>query len=152
GLAPGLSPAARPPASFTIEAQFRAVSPILDGRITSGEYGPAVEARFDDEANPGRMYAWGKSRSKTPDDLSVHVYTAYTDRALYLAFRVRDQFVDASELDAKTPHWNDAVEVYIDGDQVANDLSPVWANVPHRWGHREGFQLIADVVGHQLTA
>jgi hypothetical protein len=146
GLAPGVSPSARPPAPFTIEAPFRGVTPIADGRIAPGEYGPGIEATFEGDSNPGRLYAWLKSHSKAPEDLSVRIHAAYTDRSLFLAFRVRDQFVDASDM---TPNSNDSVEVFIDGDQVANDLTPV--SSPGRVGNREGFDLISDARGHQLT-
>jgi tetratricopeptide (TPR) repeat protein len=138
GLAPGISPAARPPASLTIEAPFRAASPVADGRITPDEYGPGIEARFDGE--------------KTPDDLSMRIFTAYTDRSLFLAFQVRDQLIVAGEQNAKMPWKNDCVTVYINGDQVANDMLPqadADGFIPH--GNREGFQLGADAGGHQYT-
>jgi tetratricopeptide (TPR) repeat protein len=153
GLAPGISPAARPPAPFTIEAPFRATGPVADGRIDPGEYGPAIEATFDGDANPGRMYLFLKSRSKTPDDLSVRVHTAYTPQSLFLAFRVRDQFVDAGEGDAKAVSTNDDVEVYINGDQVANDFVPKLGDGGcHPFAcNREGFILGADAGGHQET-
>jgi tetratricopeptide (TPR) repeat protein len=150
GLAPGVSPAARPLAPFTIEAPFRGVTPIADGRIAPGEYGPGIEATFDGDSNPGRLWAWGKSRSKAPEDLSVRIHTGYTDRSLFLAFRVRDQFVDADALDANVCYKNDSIAVYIDGDQVANDLTPVW--FADRVGNREGFNVTADAAGHRLGA
>jgi tetratricopeptide (TPR) repeat protein len=149
GLAPGISPAQRPPASFTIEAPFRAKSPVADGLITPGEYGPGVEARFDDDGNPGRMWTWSKSRSKTPDDLSARVHAAYTERSLFLAFQVRDQFVSVDEAKKANPYLNDDVEVFINGDQVANDLTFVFSTNPI--GSREGFQIVADAAGHQMT-
>jgi tetratricopeptide (TPR) repeat protein len=150
GLAPGIRPAERPPASFTIEAPFRAVSPVADGRISPGEYGPPFQATFDDDTNPGRLQAGLKSRSKTPDDLSVLVHAAHTDRSLFLAFLVRDQVVDAGEQDAKHPFFNDSVDVFINGDNVANDVTP-GLFVVGATGNREGFQLVADAVGHQYT-
>jgi hypothetical protein len=150
GLAPGIGPAGRPPASFKIEAPFRAGGPVADGRIVPGEYPPGIEARFDDDANPGRMYHWYKSRAKAPDDLSVLVHAAHTDRSLFLAFRVRDQVVDASERDAKHPFFNDSIEVFINGDLVANDTTPGLFSVGET-GNREGFQLVADAAGHQFT-
>ena len=146
GLAPGISPAAQPPASFTIEAPFRTASPVADGRITPGEYGPGVDATFDGDTNPGRLWAWGKSRSKTPDDLSARVHTAYTDRSLFLAFQIRDQFVDAGDRVQTNPTFNDSVEVFINGDHVAKYLT----RLPGM-GTREGFQLVADAGGHQYT-
>ena len=150
GLAPGIDPAARPRPSFLIESRFRATSPVADGRIDADEYGPDVEVSFDGDSNPGRMFLWYRSRSKAPDDLSARIHTAYTDRSLFLAFQVRDQFVDAGEIDAKTPYTNDAVEVFINGDLTANDLTPVdpIVDLPR---NREGFQLIADAGGHQQT-
>jgi tetratricopeptide (TPR) repeat protein len=150
GLAPGISPASRPPASFTIEAPFRAASPVADGRIAPGEYGPGIEATFDGDANLGRLWAGSKSRSKPPDDLSMRISTAYTDRSLFLAFQVRDQLVVAAEQNAKIPRDNDAIAVFINGDQVANDMLPTpTAGSPP--GNREGFQLGADAAGHQYT-
>jgi hypothetical protein len=174
GLAPGISPAERPPASFTIDAPFRAVSPVADGRIAPGEYGPGVEAtfhddanpgrahvawergrqgveaKFDDDANPGRLRTRVKSRSKTPDDLSFWVHTAYSERSLFLAFRVRDQQVNASDRYSRTAWANDSVFVFINGDHVANDM-PSWFLYPNvvAPGNREGFRLIADAGGHQ---
>jgi serine/threonine protein kinase/tetratricopeptide (TPR) repeat protein len=151
GLAPGISPAERPPASFTIDAPFRAKSTVADGRIAPDEYGPAIEATFDGNANPGRLWAWGTSRSKTPHDLSVRIRTAYTDQSLFLAFQVRDQLVCAGELNAATPHLNDSVVVYLNGDHVANDHMRFLGNADIDLGNREGFQLTADARGHQYT-
>jgi tetratricopeptide (TPR) repeat protein len=151
GLAPGISPAARPPASVTIEAPFRATSPVADGRIAPGEYGPGTEATFDGNTNAGRQPAlrtW-----KTHDDLSLRrMSTGYTDRSLFLAFQVRDQLIVASEQNAKKAWENDSVTVYINGDQVGNDMLPAASAdgfTPH--GNREGFQIIADAAGHQAT-
>jgi serine/threonine protein kinase/tetratricopeptide (TPR) repeat protein len=152
GLAPTVNPAMRPRASLAIEAPFRAASPVADGRIAPQEYGPGIEATFNDDSNPGRLWAWGKSRSKTPDDLSVQVHASYTDRSLFLAFRVRDQFVDAGDRDKDVnPVLNDCVDVFINGDQVANDMTPV-CPAGGLVGNREGFQLVADAGGHQWTA
>src|SRR5262249_16927018 len=100
GLAPGIARAERPRASFAIDAPSREPSPVADGRIAPGEYGSGLDIRFEGDTNPGRMYLWFKSRSKTPDDLSVRIHAVHTARSLFLAFAVRDQFVDASELDA----------------------------------------------------
>jgi tetratricopeptide (TPR) repeat protein len=148
GLAPGISPAARPPASFAIEAPFRDRSPVADGRLGPEEYGPGIEVTFDD-TNPGRLEG-RESRSKTPDDLSVRIHLGYTDRSLFLAFRVRDQFVYASENNARAPHKNDGVYVHINGDQVANDMNPVfWPSGPAGAMNREGFVLYCDAAGHR---
>jgi hypothetical protein len=66
------------------------------------------------------------------------------------AFLVRDQFVDASEQDAKHPFFNDSIEVFINGDHVANDVTPGLFLIGET-GNREGFQLVADAGGHQYT-
>ncbi len=132
------------------------MSPVADGRIDGEEYGPGIEITFEGDANPGRLYhgpilphRLGKSHSKTPDDLSVRVFTAYTDQSLFFAFRVRDQFVDIGEMDANAPEWNDGVQLFINGDQVANDLTPVSAYLTGHVGNREGFSLVADANGHR---
>src|SRR5262249_27934298 len=69
------------------------------------------------------------------------------------AFHVRDQFVDAQEADRDTPHQNDGVEVFIDGDQVPNDFSSGTMADPDSKEvfPSEGFQLLADAAGHQYT-
>jgi hypothetical protein len=151
GRAPGISPAERPPASFRIEVPFRAASPVADGRIAPGEYGPGIAVMFDDATNPGRLWTWGKSRPKSPDDLSAHIHTAYTDRSLFLAFQVRDQSLLYT---ASFPFPNDAVDVSVDGDHVANDHTLVCFNgdyVFDQFGGREGFAIKADPAGHQWT-
>jgi len=58
------------------------------------------------------------------------------------------RIVDAQEVDREQPYWNDGVEVFIDGDRVANDFFPG----PGHQGTAEGFQLIVDAAGHQYTA
>jgi hypothetical protein len=154
GCAPGISPAERPPASFRIDVPFRVTSPVADGRIEPGEYGPGIEVTFDHDTNPGRLWTFGKSRPKSRDDLSARIHAAYTDRSLFLAFRVRDQSVSAPEIYAAYPFYNDAVDVSIDGDQVANDQTVYLFNEyqADRLGTREGFALKADPAGHQSTA
>jgi Carbohydrate family 9 binding domain-like len=88
------------------------------------------------------------TKSKRPDDMSVEAYAAYTDVSLFLAFRVHDQFVDAQEVDREQPYLNDGVEVFIDGDRVANDFF----HAQGKQGTAEGFQLIVDAAGHQYTS
>jgi hypothetical protein len=45
------------------------------------------------------------------------------------------------------PYQNDCIEVYLDGDRVANDHTPAMG-----WGNREGFQVGADVLGNRFGA
>src|SRR5262249_54537629 len=133
----------------TIEAPFRTDSVVADGRIDTGEYGPAIAVRFDDESNPGRLWAWGTSRRKAPDDLSIRLHASHTGRSLFLALQVRDQLVHPGDAKDANPVANDAVEIFINGDQVANDLTFVSNGSPIR--NHEGFQLVADVVGRQYA-
>ena len=69
--------------------------------------------------------------------------------ALFLAFQVRDQLVYGGDRNDTNPIGKDSVEVFINGDHVANDLTPVFQTTPN--GNREGFQLTADGGGHQYT-
>jgi hypothetical protein len=135
----------------TIVAPFRKVAPIADGRIGADEYGPGIAINFTADNGLGQleMGMTDRSPNKAPDDLSLTLHAAYSDSALFLAFRVRDQFVDAQEVDRLKPHFNDAVEVFIDGDRISNDFfTPIGAD---GIGSSEGFQLIANAAGHQLT-
>jgi hypothetical protein len=84
--------------------------------------------------------------------VSLTFYTGYTDKSLFFAFRVHDQFVGAQEADAETPHQNDGVEVFLDGDGIPNDFGQEWMNGKSvAYGSKEGFQLLVDAAGHALT-
>jgi Carbohydrate family 9 binding domain-like len=96
-----------------------------------------------------QTFRFDPTQSKLPTDLSMEVQAAYTDTALFLAFRVHDQFVDAQESDRTMPMYNDGVEVFIDGDGVFNDFGN---NGSMGTGSREGFQLLVNAAGHQFTA
>ena len=150
GLVPEKSPAGWPPTSFTLDAPFRSTSPVADGRIDPNEYGHGVDVTFDDDANPGRLPAWFDPHTKTSDDLSVRLHAAYTDRSLFLGFRVRDQFVRVSEIHSREFLRNDSVDVFLDGDRQDNDLTPLFFE-PTNGGNREGFQIAADAAGNQNT-
>jgi hypothetical protein len=133
-----------------IDAPFQARSPVADGRIEPGEYrdGEGLSFDFAKDPNPGGSYLNGDEKSlalqriKDPSDLSVQMHTVHTATALFLAFRVRDQSVRATPAAPDRPFWNDCVEVYLDGDRVANDFTPILR------GNREGFQVGADALGH----
>jgi hypothetical protein len=62
---------------------------------------------------------------------------------------LRDQFVDAQENDRNRPENNDGVEIFIDGDHVPNDFRS--ARGMGASGSNEGFQILANAAGHQLT-
>jgi hypothetical protein len=76
------------------------------------------------------------------------MHTVHTATALFLAFRVRDQSVRATPVAARTPWLNDCVEVYLDGDRVANDFTPAMVI---RTGIREGFRVGADALGNHFS-
>ena len=134
-------------------APYCANSPVVDGVVQEAEYGQARYVDFTFTAN-SRFGALvprmpDPKTSKTPDDLSVRIRAVYTDRSLFLAFQVRDQFVDDEESDRGRPQCNDGLEIFLDGDRVSNDYS--WPIGHAAIGSPEGFQLIANAAGHQLT-
>jgi len=134
-----------------IDAPYRPESPVADGRISPGEYGEGGGFAFDfaDDRNPGRSYVFDETTraTKDPSDLSVRMHAVHTSTALFLAFRVRDQSVQADPLAAKVPFNNDGVEIFLDGDRTPNDLTRV---APY--GNLEGFQIISDVLGNRLCS
>lgn len=127
---------------LTIAAPYRATSPVADGEIGEGEYGPGLPIDFTADHNPGRLSLQSRDRTRRRDDLSFTLHAAHTLTDLFLAFRVRDQFLD-DEI-STDPVFNDMVEIFIDGDRVPNDFFLAG-------GSREGFQLITDTRGIQWT-
>ncbi|WP_074309355.1 sugar-binding protein [Singulisphaera sp. GP187] len=160
----------KPDDRLTIVAAYGKPSPIADGVIGKNEYGAPVSISWTEDSmlaafqehliDPTKSLIPGDSstapivvdptKSKTPADLSLVVYAAYSDKSLFLAFRVRDQFVDADENDRTNPEYNDGVEVFIDGDRVANDFISDPGNGTVR-GSSEGFQLLVNAAGHRKT-
>jgi serine/threonine protein kinase len=132
-----------------IDAPYRPESPVADGRITPGEYGDGDGFAFDfaDDRNPGRSYLFDEitRATKDPSDLSVRRHAAHSGTALFLAFRVRDQSVQADPVAAKAPYTNDGVELFLDGDRMPDDLTGGTIS-----GNLEGFQIIADALGNRL--
>jgi serine/threonine protein kinase len=133
-----------------IDAPYRPEPPVADGRIGLGEYGDGAGFAFDFAAdrNPGRSYLFDETTraTKDPADLSVRMHAAHSSTALFLAFRVRDQSVQADPVAAKAPFLNDGVELFLDGDRIPNDLTLVTT-----LGNLEGFQIIADALGHRFS-
>jgi hypothetical protein len=138
-----------------IVVMYRKVAPVADGAIGDKEYGPGLTIAWtEDNTLAAFENAIGDLTTNKPaTDLSITLYTAYTDTSLFLAFRVRDQFVDAQTTDYAPATFNDGVEVFIDGDRVSNDFGqgPIVAGILPRTGSEEGFQLLADAAGHQYT-
>ncbi len=147
---------AEPTTPLVINAPHRKRSPVLDGRIEPGEYGPTLDVEFTNTQNPGRLYSWvngdlksGHYATKAPEDLSYQIAAAHTDTALFLAVRVRDQFIDDQEWDRASPNQNDHVDLYINGDLAADDFMPLMIHTAP--GNREGFQLLCDAAGTRMT-
>lgn len=139
----------------TLVAVYRKSTPVADGVIGKSEYGPGVVLQWTTNNTLAAFeHGFGDATTnKPPSDLQVTLHAAYTASSLFFAFRVRDQFVDAQVEDAATPHQNDGVELFIDGDRVPNDFDmyvqykgPAGSPLPS-----EGFQLLVDAAGHQFT-
>jgi hypothetical protein len=135
-----------------IDAPFQARSPVADGRIEPDEYGDGEGFSFEfaRDPNPGGSYlgvgeGLAPQRIKDPSDLSVRMHTVHTATSLFLAFRVRDQSVRATPAVAHMPWLNDSIEVYLDGDRVANDSTPAMPG-----GNREGYRVGADAIGNHF--
>jgi hypothetical protein len=73
------------------------------------------------------------------------MHTVHTAMALFVAFHVRDQSVRATPAAGRIIWLNDCVEVYLDGDRVANDFNPSVS------GNREGFRVGADALGNHFS-
>lgn len=155
---------------LSIVAMYKRTPPRADGVLSKNEYGLPVAMSWSEGStlaafqkhllDPTQSQIPGDSstapivedptQSKTPSDLSLVVHAAYTSKSLFLAFQVRDQFVDADENDRKNPEYNDGVEVFLDGDRVPNDFISNPGNGTVR-GSSEGFQLLVNAAGHRKT-
>ena len=135
---------------YTIKAPLLSTAPVLDGVIGQNEYGNSLFVSFiggppvGDLSNPGTFWPpLSTEYDDTDEDFSVTVHAGHTNEALYLGFRVVDDFLDQEDIDSDTPWENDAVELFIDADREINDLIPA-----DRTGSFEGFQAISDSVGN----
>jgi tetratricopeptide (TPR) repeat protein len=141
-------PPGQPGGPPRIDAPLQLIPPTADGRIEPGEYGDGDGFSFDfsRDPNPGGSYLLihedlPPQELKDASDLSVVMHAVHSPTALFLAFKVRDQVVAA---DPRKIVWdNDCVEVYLDGDGVANDATPAMMGESH-----EGFRVEADVLGN----
>lgn len=135
------------PPPLVVAAPKKTAEPALDGVIANGEYAGVLHVSFDRELddNPGRIQ-FHNNYDDTDEDMSFNMYTAHTDTALYLAFDVKDDFLDIQDEDAEQPWENDAVELFINADGDSEDMIPGTG----RTSGAEGFQIIADAVGHQF--
>jgi serine/threonine protein kinase len=162
GAEPPIPSATHDPSALEIDrgrpllvALYCAIPPVADGALQVGEYGNArfVDFTFTGNSRFGALETFiSPIRSKRPDDLSVRLRAGYSDKSLFLAFQVRDQFVDAQPDDRARPQCNDGVEIFLDGDRVSNDFFfPAPPKGKAVGASSEGFQLIADSAGHQFT-
>jgi tetratricopeptide (TPR) repeat protein len=134
-----------PPGSFRLQVPFRTKSPVADGKIEQDEYGPPLAIDFTDDKNPGRDVAYAPNPARSPDDLSAELYLAYTRDDLFVAVKVRDDvLIDNPEV--ANAAFNDAVELFLDGDRLAGDLKP-----SENAGSREGFQVGSVAAGRKYA-
>jgi len=113
--------------------------PVLDGRILEGEYAEAVPVYVELSA-PTRLPGVGFNWDDPPDDptdLNFATLALYTSTDLFIAVDVED---DTFHDDSDQIWQNDGVELYIDGDLVANDLAVHWDHA-----NLEGFQVLIDL-------
>ena len=97
-----------PEVPLVIEAPFESESPVADGRIEPSEYPSSLSVVFASQQNPGRLTdllarqsdtrAWIDTTKSDPADLSYRVYALHNSSSLFLAFEVRDQFIDDQSL------------------------------------------------------
>jgi len=118
--------------------------PMIDGVLDKGEYEDAMYLRvtFNDPTSPpGLVPEWLPSPYNRVD-LSYEVYAVYDEEYLYIAVDVRDDFVidDGPNYWGRFPWFDDDVEIFVDGDQVSNDIAEEKSG-------KEGFQLLMDAGG-----
>lgn len=119
-------------------------APVLDGRLDPGEYAEAVPV-YVEFTLPGEEPGLVPSSTPAPrnaEDMSFLAYALYTDTDLYVAVDVTDDIVMEDSGEGQT-HHDDDVEVYFDGDRVANDVTIDWGN----GRNPEGFKVMMDIGG-----
>ena len=95
-------------------------------------------AEFDPDINQAWVVNVGYD---SPEDLSYTIYAMYDAVNLYIAVDVSDDIV-ISDSPPEYSWWDDDAGIYIDGDEVGNDLQ--WGR---RYAGKEGFNLGMDVGG-----
>ena len=127
------------PGQQICNAGWTDIPPVFDGVLSEGEYGAAipVHVTFDDPTTTPGIVPPESSVPDNPDDLSYTIYAVYDEDNLYIAVDVVDDRVISEVYPAGG--WDDGVEIFIDGDDVGNDMLKNTAN--------EGFQLIMDAGG-----
>ena len=133
-------------ADLQIDVPFATPSPIADGIINPGEYGPGLAVDFTGHPNPGQLFSGSVHQTLPASQLSFSLFTAYTATDLFLAFQVTDPAVPGQQVNPALPFLNDAVEVFVGGTPGDPNFTP-----PNRSGDRGAFQLIADRFGDKLT-
>jgi hypothetical protein len=133
-----------------IKAPKQGTAVVLDGVISPSEYSALpFHVSFIDDENPGRFHpnpVLQQDYDNTDADMSYDLYAVHTETVLYLGFRVYDEFLDIQDEDFDTPWENDAIELFMDPDNDPTDMIPDTG----RESTPEGFQIVADAVGHLL--
>lgn len=137
----------------TLSVVYRNPSPVADGVIGANEYAPGLLIQWTaDDTLAAFEHGFGDATTnKPPSDLQITLHAAYTATSLFFAFHVSDQFVDAQEEDLTTPHQNDGVEIFLDGDKAPNDFGQTMQSAGGPTLPSEGFQVLVDAAGHQFT-
>lgn len=118
--------------------------PVIDGILDEDEYEDAMRLRvkFNDPTSPPGNVPWWLPAPDSSADLSYKVYAVYDEENLYIAVDVKDDFVidDGPDYWGEFPWFDDDVEIFVDGDQVGNDITEYSAG-------KEGFQVLMDCGG-----
>jgi hypothetical protein len=119
---------------FAISAPLMSKSPIADGKLSASEYANTCYFTFAENVNPGHSWPNLDNLNDGDADLTAYMHFAHTDKALFVAFEVFDDFLD---LDFPANSFqNDGTEIFINPDADTGD----------DWGPGK-FQVYADAAG-----
>ncbi len=119
--------------NFAIAAPFTSVSPVADGKLSANEYGNKCFITYAENQNPGYSHPGYDNLNDGDADLTTNLYFAHTDKALFVAFEVFDDF---QETDSGASFQNDGVELFVNSDVDTGDP----------WGPGR-FQIYVDAAG-----
>lgn len=103
---------------FAISAPFTSTSPVADGKLSPNEYGNKCYITYAENQNPGFSHPGYDNLNDGDADLTSNLYFAHTDKALFIAFEVFDDF---QETDGPLSFNNDGVELFINSDVDTGD-------------------------------
>jgi len=119
---------------FAISAPKLAKTPVADGKLSANEYANTCYFTFAENVNPGHSWPPLDNLNDGDPDLTSYMHFAHTDKSLFVAFEVFDDFLD---LDFPANSFqNDGVEIFINPDGDVGD----------DWGPGK-FQIYSDAAG-----